>query len=55
MKRVETMDGYKFILSDDAWIMIRPSGTEPVLRVYVQAPSETEAQAILTAGLKEMA
>jgi phosphomannomutase len=33
----ETIDGYKFTLSDDDWVMVRPSGTEPVLRVYVQA------------------
>jgi phosphomannomutase len=32
--RTESIDGYKFFLSDDEWIMVRPSGTEPVLRVY---------------------
>ena len=33
---VDTTDGYKFILSDDEWLMIRPSGTEPVLRCYAE-------------------
>jgi phosphomannomutase len=55
VRSLETLDGFKFILSDDSWIMIRPSGTEPVLRVYVQAPSESDAQGILKAGLAEIA
>ncbi|MEO1133109.1 MAG: phosphoglucomutase/phosphomannomutase family protein [Cyanobacteria bacterium J06639_1] len=34
-----TKDGRKFVLSDGSWLMIRPSGTEPVLRLYCEAPS----------------
>ena len=34
---VVTLDGVKFLLSDDSWLLIRPSGTEPVLRVYAEA------------------
>jgi phosphomannomutase len=45
----ETLDGYKYLLPDDAWVMIRPSGTEPVLRVYVQARDGGEARRILDA------
>jgi len=54
VKRLETMDGFKFILSEDSWLMIRPSGTEPVLRVYVQAPSQKEADGIMKAALGEV-
>lgn len=34
-----TIDGYKFRLADNSWLMIRFSGTEPVLRLYCEAPS----------------
>jgi len=33
---VSTLDGVKYILADDSWLLIRPSGTEPVLRVYAE-------------------
>ncbi|MFH1189966.1 MAG: phosphoglucomutase/phosphomannomutase family protein [Candidatus Omnitrophota bacterium] len=47
---VKTVDGYKFICEDKSWLMLRLSGTEPILRVYAEAPTEEEALEILEFG-----
>jgi len=47
--KTENIDGYKFWLSDSQWVMIRPSGTEPVLRVYAQDENEAGTRSILDA------
>jgi len=47
VQSTEDIDGYKFHLSDSSWVMIRASGTEPLLRVYAEAPTKAETDAIL--------
>ncbi len=47
---VSTLDGAKYILADDSWLLIRPSGTEPVLRVYAEGRSEGMLQALIEYG-----
>jgi phosphomannomutase len=47
---VETLDGVKYLLADDSWLLIRPSGTEPVLRVYAEARDEAGVDVLLTYG-----
>ena len=47
---VSTLDGVKYILADDAWLLIRPSGTEPVLRVYAEGRSFQEVTELLAFG-----
>jgi phosphomannomutase len=43
-------DGVKYVLVDSSWLLIRPSGTEPVLRVYAEARTEEQVQALLALG-----
>jgi phosphomannomutase len=47
---VATVDGVKYIMSDDSWLLIRPSGTEPVLRVYAEGRTPEMVQALLGYG-----
>ena len=50
IREVVDVDGVKFILADDSWLLIRPSGTEPVLRVYAEGRSKAMVQALLEYG-----
>jgi phosphomannomutase len=50
VREVLTFDGIKFVLADDSWLLIRPSGTEPVLRVYAEARDAEMVRALLAAG-----
>lgn len=52
--KTESTDGYKFYLSDDEWLMVRPSGTEPVLRVYGHGPNMNVVRELLDAGHKSL-
>ena len=49
VKEVQTLDGFKYFFDEDRWVMIRPSGTEPVLRTYAEAPTLEEVREILKA------
>jgi phosphomannomutase len=52
--KVDSYDGVKYHLADDSWLLIRPSGTEPLLRLYAEAGSEEAVKAMLRKG-KELA
>jgi len=45
-----TIDGVKYLLADDSWLLIRPSGTEPVLRVYAESRSPEMVEAMIGFG-----
>jgi len=54
VSRVEDLDGYKYFFDNGDWLMIRASGTEPVLRTYAESSSREAAFAILKAGEKTL-
>jgi phosphomannomutase len=47
---LDTGDGFKFFLDDGSWLLIRASGTEPLVRVYTEATSASLRDALLVAG-----
>ena len=49
---LKSYDGVKFIAQDNSWLMLRGSGTEPILRIYAEAKSVTDARKLLKAGLE---
>ena len=51
VKNLDTTDGFKFNLEDGGWLLIRFSGTEPVIRVYCETKHEDCVQSILKDGL----
>jgi len=52
VKKVLTIDGLKIIFANDSWILFRPSGTEPVFRVYAETPDEKTTEELLNWGVK---
>ncbi len=48
---VKTFDGVKFVAADSSWLMLRGSGTEPVLRIYTETASESGVQKLLKLGV----
>jgi phosphoglucomutase len=49
---VNRVDGAKFILEDGSWLLMRPSGTEPLVRIYAEASNEQELEVLLESGRK---
>ena len=47
VNEVQNVDGFKYFFDNDEWVMIRPSGTEPVLRTYAEAASTERAFQVL--------
>ena len=47
---VNTVDGFKIVLADGTWVLVRPSGTEPKLRVYAEAAADERVEELLSAG-----
>jgi phosphomannomutase len=50
VNEISRVDGVKFFLADDAWLLLRTSGTEPLVRIYAEAPSAGVVDDLLAAG-----
>ena len=50
VRQADTLDGVKLIRTDWSWVMLRASGTEPLLRIYAEARSDADVQALLEWG-----
>ena len=51
---VDARDGVKFVAADSTWLMLRGSGTEPVLRIYAEAKSDADVQKLLRLGVARL-
>lgn len=49
---VNRMDGVKFIFEDGSWLLLRPSGTEPLVRIYAESESAEDLEVLLEQGRK---
>ncbi len=49
---INTLDGFKYLFEDGGWLVIRFSGTEPIMRFYVETTKENKVKDLLDAGLK---
>jgi phosphomannomutase len=49
---IVTLDGYKYVLEDGGWLLIRFSGTEPIIRVYCETTNESKVKPLLDEGLE---
>ena len=52
LAEVISYDGVKYIAQDSSWLMLRGSGTEPILRIYAEAKTNADAQKLLRLGVK---
>lgn len=52
VRNVNTLDGYKYELADGGWLLIRFSGTEPIVRVYCETTQSDKVDPLLKAGLE---
>jgi phosphomannomutase len=52
IKNINRIDGLKFIFQDDSWLLVRPSGTEPLVRIYAESESAEDMEVLLEQGRK---
>lgn len=50
IENINRLDGVKFLLENKAWMLMRPSGTEPMVRIYAESESQSDLDSLLAAG-----
>ena len=50
IESINRLDGVKFIFADKSWMLLRPSGTEPMVRIYAEAESKSDLEVLLEQG-----
>jgi phosphomannomutase len=51
LAEIKSYDGVKFVAKDGSWLMLRGSGTEPILRIYAESKSDAAAQKLIRDGV----
>ena len=52
IENINRIDGVKFLFANDAWMLMRPSGTEPLVRIYAESESKNDLEELLDEGRK---
>lgn len=52
VSKLDTTDGFRYLLADDSWLLLRFSGTEPLVRIYAESHSPEQVQKLLDNGVK---
>ena len=50
IENINRLDGVKFLFENNAWMLLRPSGTEPMVRIYAESESQSDLDSLLEAG-----
>ena len=50
VENINRMDGVKFLFAGNSWMLMRPSGTEPMVRIYAESESKQDLEELLEAG-----
>ena len=52
IEKINRMDGVKFLFENNAWMLMRPSGTEPMVRIYAESENKDDLEDLLEQGRK---
>jgi phosphoglucomutase len=52
IEKINRIDGVKFIFADKSWMLMRPSGTEPLVRIYAESEDKDDLEVLLEQGRK---